>query len=192
MEIYKTKEESRKAYKDYIYKHVNGVRKAFELFGKQLCETAIAIRKPSSELSASELFHMMRSIIASHDRSKFGEEEFEAYAAKFYPCEEDMKDNTQIDINFDKAWEHHYTHNPHHPEYWPNNVKQMPNCYFVEMICDWIGVSIAYHSSVYEWWFKRDNGRKEKSGLLPEGDIQLIDLFIARNKDMLDFSHEDS
>lgn len=190
MEIYKTKEESRKAYKEYIYKHINGVRKAFELFGKELCENVIALRMPSSELSSSELFHMMRSIVASHDRSKFSEEEFEAYAAKFYPCEEDMKDDTQRDVNFDKAWDHHYMHNPHHPEYWPNKVKLMPNCYFVEMICDWIGVSIAYHSSVYDWWFKKD--RVEKVDLLPEDDIQLIDLFITRNKDMLDFGHEDS
>lgn len=95
---------------------------------------------------------------------------------------------------FDNAWEHHYKNNKHHPEYWIDRInditvyRQMPVWYFVEMICDWISVSMVNKSSVADWWF--NHGRKEKVEMLEEKDIKLIDDFISYHKDDLDFSNK--
>lgn len=33
--------------------------------------------------------------------------------------------------------QHHYAHNDHHPEFWPNGVKDMSLLSVLEMLCDW-------------------------------------------------------
>ena len=35
------------------------------------------------------------------------------------------------------ALDHHYTHNRHHPEYYPNGVADMTLVDLLEMLCDW-------------------------------------------------------
>lgn len=74
------------------------------------------------------------SLIAKHDESKFSEEEFEPCAQKWFG---DGKKTPE----YEKAWEHHYLNNEHHPEYWAG--EDMPYIYILEMICDWGSFSIA-------------------------------------------------
>jgi|15BtaG_2_1085339.scaffolds.fasta_scaffold00359_19 hypothetical protein len=38
---------------------------------------------------------------------------------------------------FKAAHLQHVSTNPHHPEYWPNGIKDMPPVYIAEMVCDW-------------------------------------------------------
>jgi hypothetical protein len=39
------------------------------------------------------------------------------------------------------ALEHHYAANDHHPEHWPNGVKDMSLLSLLEMLCDWRAAS---------------------------------------------------
>jgi hypothetical protein len=36
------------------------------------------------------------------------------------------------------ALKHHYDHNDHHPEHFPNGVEDMDLMQITEMLCDWI------------------------------------------------------
>lgn len=111
-------------YKNYIIEHKERV----EQFAEWLKE------------NLSEIFfdygvdpNVFDEVIAEHDESKFGEEEFEAYAQRFY-------NNGDEGPEFDEAWTHHYMNNEHHPEHWFG--EDMPCIYILEMLCDWGSFSI--------------------------------------------------
>lgn len=202
MEVkYKTIEESKKAYKEYCDTHIANVMKAFKLVGDEI----LAYRDKA--LSTGKGFIVSRIVIknhlAMHDMSKYSDKEFEAYRKMFYCSDEDIRksgvcDNVFNDIveeEFEKAWAHHIKKNKHHPEHWlkkDSETKEyeiIPTYSFVEMICDWISVSMTNKSSVYDWWFNSDSGRKEKKDMIAlDSDIDFIDNLIITNKDKLDFS----
>ena len=52
---------------------------------------------------------------------------------------------------FKAAHLQHVTNNPHHPEFWPNGVKDMPPVYVAEMVCDWHARSSEFGSALREW-----------------------------------------
>ena len=193
MEIkFETKSESRKAYDMYVQEHINNVRSAFDIFGLELCELVIEKRNNKNISDAKSLYYKVENVLSSHDKSKYDIEEFDAYAAKFYTSKEDNLNTIESDFN--KAWEHHLSENKHHPEYWcitNNNNKiilivSMSQVSFVEMILDWISVSMCHKSSVLDWWNK--SGRNEKSKLLRKSDFEIVDKWLNDNKDRLDFS----
>jgi len=74
-----------------------------------------------------------------HDHSKISKYEFEPYARHFfgitYGASPDRK-------SYEKAWEHHYTMNPHHWQFWKEGT--IPEHYVLEMIADWHGAAYAY------------------------------------------------
>lgn len=85
-----------------------------------------------------------------HDLSKYGLTEFFASAKYFQetssPIDAEKKEN-----GYSIAWQHHKGHNPHHWEYWIDNLGtykntpcKIPYQYVVEMICDWLGAGIVY------------------------------------------------
>lgn len=85
-----------------------------------------------------------------HDNSKFGPTEFFSSARNFQGT------RSPIDVEKEKrgyslAWQHHKGHNPHHWEYWIDNVGtrtntpiKVPYEYVIEMLCDWIGAGKVY------------------------------------------------
>jgi hypothetical protein len=77
---------------------------------------------------------VFNDLITEHDESKFSEEEFEPYAQRWHG---DKKKTPE----YERAWEHHWQNNEHHPEYWLG--EDMPYIYILEMICDWGSFSIA-------------------------------------------------
>lgn len=100
-----------------------------------------------------------------HDLSKFSPKEFKAYAWKFYGGKQASRNllkaiglenkcisQEDIDEGFDKAWEHHYKNNKHHPEYW--DCKDIPNKYLIQMICDWKAMSRKFGGTVQEYYLK--------------------------------------
>lgn len=189
----KTKEESIQAYKEYTDRHVSFVQKAFDEYGKYLVQKVLANRYHTESETDEIVYMKVAQLVQLHDMTKYSEEEFEAYAAKFNPYEENIDDATTIRNNFEKAWEHHYTHNMHHPEFWSVTAcgkmipTHIPNIYFVEMLCDWIAMSMNFKSSTYDWWFNNDGGKQEKSLLMPKADIELINAILMENK--FDFSN---
>lgn len=87
----------------------------------------------------------------THDLSKFSPKEFFAYANYFY------KDKDMYQKDFNKAWEHHYTHNPHHWQYWVYNGKpmDMPQVYVEQMIADWEAMAIKFGGNATDFYLSK-------------------------------------
>lgn len=64
-----------------------------------------------------------------HDASKFKGIEFE-YLSLNNPTEENNKLKLKLAIH------HHNTTQPHHSEYWSGGIKDMPDVYLAELVCD--------------------------------------------------------
>lgn len=131
------------AYLAYIDEHRKNVYTAFMRFGSTLC---LALSLVHGE------YDVLRRFVSSHDNSKYSEEEFEGYRQWFYPKEGEEKDKD----TFNKAWKHHYEHNPHHWEHHLANGKPKPmsKLNIAEMILDWIAMSIKFKNSPLEWYKK--------------------------------------
>lgn len=85
-----------------------------------------------------------------HDLSKYGPTEFIA-SAKHFQGNRSPIDAAKEKDGYSLAWQHHKGHNPHHWEYWIDNVGtrkntpiEIPYEYVVEMVCDWVGAGIVY------------------------------------------------
>lgn len=79
-----------------------------------------------------------------HDLSKYSPIEF-CTSVKYYTGNRSPIDNEKDVKGYSLAWQHHKGHNPHHWEYWidnvgtrTNNAGRIPYKYVVEMICDWL------------------------------------------------------
>ena len=88
-----------------------------------------------------------------HDLSKYGVTEF-CSSARYFQGSRSPIDAEKEDIGYSMAWQHHKGHNPHHWEYWIDNVGtkrndpiKIPYEYVVEMVCDWVGASIIYSNN---------------------------------------------
>lgn len=85
-----------------------------------------------------------------HDNSKFGPTEFFT-SAKYFQGNRSPIDAEKEEKGCSYAWQHHKGNNPHHWEYWidnvgtyQNNPVKIPYNYVIEMICDWIGAGKVY------------------------------------------------
>lgn len=103
-----------------------------------------------------------------HDLSKFSCIEF-FNSAKYYSGNRSPIDNEKDDKGYSYAWLHHRGRNPHHWEYWIDNLSsggeaiKIPYKYVVEMICDYIGAGKTYEGKKwnrkqpFEYFIKRYN-----------------------------------
>ena len=72
----------------------------------------------------------------------------------------------EIKRKFDKAWEHHYKNNKHHPEHWAR--QNMPMKYIRFMVCDlkamsrkFGGIAQEYYlQNYYKWDITRETRRR--------------------------------
>lgn len=85
-----------------------------------------------------------------HDLSKFGKTEFFS-SAKYFQGNRSPIEAEKENKGYSLAWQHHKGHNPHHWEYWIDNLGtykntpcKIPYEYVIEMICDWLGAGIVY------------------------------------------------
>ena len=195
IDIYDTREAASNAYSVYINAHINTVRFIFQKYVYSIIKY-MTEKFPDEVAEWDNAFEFMRQKIKDHDKSKFSDEEFEGYRAYYYKSKEDDKDKN-IEDAYNKAWEHHYKHNSHHPEFWVVNLTgkeenkkfvEMNKSSLLEMLCDWIAMSFQYKQSLYEWWFNTKSGKEEKKNLLPINTINLIDDFIVYNKDTFNFT----
>lgn len=99
----------------------------------------------------------MKRIIETHDLTKYSETEFEPYRKKWYRAvKEEFTDEDKL--AYEKAWEHHYSTNPHHPEHYENSdgfCEMIPYDYIIEMIADWMAMSDKLqndYKKTYEWF----------------------------------------
>ena len=139
-------EKREKEYRHYIIEHISNLLLAYQKYGNKLC---IKLNVPFGDL---------RVLINEHDNSKWSKEEFDGYRQYYYPC----SDETPNKDIMNKAWEHHYKNNPHHPEYWVDentgDIKDMDPLYITEMLLDWEAMSMKFNNNTYDYYIKeRDN-----------------------------------
>ncbi len=149
----------------YINEHKNNVLKAYENLFKAN-SNFFEISGNTDILEAMGLLET-NHLLEQHDDTKYSDEEFDAYRVKFYPTKDEAEKyatdeayKTIADENFNKAWEHHYTNNDHHPNFWAKkneNEALVPNTdmemqAIVHMICDWQAMSYKFKSDMWEWF----------------------------------------
>lgn len=98
-----------------------------------------------------------------HDFSKFHPTEF-FESVKYYTGTKSPIVSCKEDKGYSLAWQHHKGHNPHHYEYWVDNLDNggtpliIPFKYCVEMVCDWLAAGKSYqgkdfnYDAEYSWW----------------------------------------
>lgn len=136
-------------YKEYIKNHVDNVKKALDEIINKLSHEIIECLNTDT---------LIRNVL-EHDQSKYSVEEFEAYRKKFYPIDDDEKNNFDEE-EFEIAWKHHYENNPHHPEFWKK--EPMPIEYVIEMVCDWEAMSYVFGGSAVEHYEKNKEHIRNK------------------------------
>lgn len=121
-----------------------------------------------------------------HDLSKYSPIEF-GESMRYYSGNRSPIDNCKDEKGFSRAWMHHKGKNPHHWEYWIDNIDNggeghpvgtlMSYKYAVEMLCDYLGAGQAYEKknwspeSEWRWWLN-----KRKHCVMHP----VIDLFITK------------
>ena len=154
-------------YMEYIKNHITNVIKVFENMVENIYifedaghfDIADGIREAEYE-----------GFIYRHDDSKYTDEEFTAYRRHFHSINDTEKEESKED--FELAWKHHYTVNPHHPECWiKNGIPQlMPMKYIIEMACDWIAMCVVKGGTALQYL----NDNKEKKQKVMHQDTMEI------------------
>ncbi len=132
----------REQYLDYLEKHIGFVQAEAKKLG-------------------------IEAIGKGHDKSKFSEEEFDAYKNKFYG-----EKTEDVEKAFKYAWNHHQKRNKHHWQYWvllEDNggvvPLDIPVTYIREMVADWTGAGLAISgANDCKVWYKQN---KDKQTLTP-------------------------
>lgn len=107
-----------------------------------------------------------------HDLSKYSPIEF-CESVKYFVGNDSPINECKRQNGYSIAWQHHKGHNPHHWEYWIDDIGNggeghpkavlMPYKYAAELICDYIGAGQAYEkenwtpTSQYMWWVNKRN-----------------------------------
>lgn len=81
---------------------------------------------------------------AMHDRSKMENPELSAFdiaTPKLAGLEYGSEEYKQSLRDLGPALQHHFEHNDHHPEYFPNGCAGMSLTALIEMLCDWRAAS---------------------------------------------------
>ena len=139
-------------YDKYLQNHKENVFKAFKW-----------IKENISEIFDEEILEYTEyNCIYGHDLSKFSLDEYNAYDLYFYG------NNRSLEVieEFNKAWLLHIHRNPHHWQYWilrNDDPKEgeilidMPDCYIIEMICDWWSFSWEKNNmfEIFKWYNER-------------------------------------
>lgn len=166
-------------YNEYLKNHIEGVKKAY-----------IWLEDHFEDIPRNMGTHAIW-MIADHDASKYGPEEYDAYDEYFYGKNKSYK----VVSDFNYAWLHHIHHNPHHWQYWvlkhddePEEALEMPYWYVIEMICDWWSFSFNKGNlmEIFDWY------EKHKDMVLHEKTRKLVEDILDRIKKELEKEKEES
>ena len=153
-------------YKNYIIEHKANVAK-FADWLKEHCP----------EVFEDLDLKIFDELIANHDASKFSEEEFEPYTQKWF-------NNSGKTPEYEDAWLHHWTNNPHHPEFWLG--EEMPLMYILEMICDWgsFGIKKGNLRELSDFYYNKAKDDEEKN--LSDDTKKIIENILDKINSVLD------
>jgi len=197
-------------YMNYINEHIDNVNKAFiKLFRNPEKEVKI---DGYNDQELSEILDILEKEVENHDASKFTDKEFEPYRKRFSPTKKEIEAYREdIDLeqfmveDYNDAWFHHYTRNPHHPKFWKNtfikesgkygnplkwSVLTVPADMSIEMdivsilhmICDWEAMSMKFGGSTIEWY--NTKSKEEREDMSPVTRMKLKNILesIYNNK----------
>ena len=94
-----------------------------------------------------EMAHQLGRRAHSHDNSKLSSPELEVfveYTPKLKNSTYGSDEYKQFLKEMGKALDHHYANNRHHPEHFPNGIKDMNLIDLIEMICDWKAATLRH------------------------------------------------
>ena len=161
----KTKEE--KEYELYIKEHISNVKIAWKELRQRI------------DIFDDGEYYMIDELINKHDKSKYSFEEFGGYKQFFFPSSNGVK-NKKL---FTESWNHHQKTNPHHWQYWlmyednKTIALSIPFKYIIEMLCDWLAMSIKFDNKPSEWYKKNRSKMliEEKTQKMIDGYIPVLD-----------------
>lgn len=138
-----------------------------------------------------------------HDYTKLQPIEWFPYTAHFFtfvpaPGSKGYFHKPGSNAAFDAAWKHHWTHNPHHWQFWTNenpdiavwiafantmnctappvDCLPMPDTYIREMVADWFGAGMAQNKPDLMGWYQ-ENGSKM---VLDDETRERVDMYIEK------------
>lgn len=164
----------RDEYEEYLDKHINAVKIAFDW---------ICVNLP--ELVKDYDADVLGECICAHDYSKWDDEEYFAYCEYFYG-----EKTPEVELEFDYAWLHHQHNNPHHWQHWllredDGGLKalEMPYLDVIEMVCDHWAFSWV-KDNLYEIfdWYDKNKGKM----VLHENTKSLYEDILDKIKNKLD------
>lgn len=170
-------------YLDYIEDHIKNVYTAYE----RLMVPLLDKNNISSIVSDEDIHKAVRDLyheVKEHDASKFGDDEFDGYRAKYHPTAEEAAgdDEYQFQMNsrYEDCWKHHYENNDHHAEYWYDFEKgvarDMSLLAILHMICDWEAMSIKFGGTTLDWYENdRVDGKRKKEEFLSPRSKQILE-----------------
>jgi FAD/FMN-containing dehydrogenase len=175
MELNKKQQE----YHDYIVEHIANVQWAYNYHFIPLLDKV----NISSLIPDEELHEAIRSIqedVETHDASKFGDDEFDAYRAKYYQTAEEAQadEETQklLTDKAEEAWIHHYTVNNHHPKFWVDpitkEIKDMTLGAIIHMVCDWVAMGKKFGNDTRTWY---ENEADEEKKAMTDNTKKLLE-----------------
>lgn len=141
--------QKQREYTDYIEKHRENVKKAWEIIDK-----ATQKYKANSwgQQNGCNAHIIIDGLIQKHDMSKYSKEEFEPYRKRFFPIDGKVFDKEE----FEKAWQHHKDNNLHH---WQSmqaidydHVFILE--YTIEMLCDWLAMAMNFNEGHRDYYNK--------------------------------------
>ena len=160
-------------YKNYIIEHKANVKK----FADWLVENL-------PELFEDCDIDVFYDVIEEHDDTKWSEEEFEAYAQKFYGKQDINGKPLEFIPGYDEAWKHHWMNNEHHPEFWLG--EDMPYIYILEMLCDWgsFGMKAGNLRELSDFYYNKAKDDEEKN--LSDATKEIIEEILTKINSVLD------
>ena len=170
--------QKEKENKEYIDDHILHVNIAFNDYFLILLENQVTNSDDQFMYEFKNAIYDCAELISVHDLSKYSNEEFDAYRLNFYPTTEEKNSpdySDRIKEIFDPAWVHHYTNNPHHPQYWLDDNKNpidMELKYIIEMICDWIAMSNKFGGTVIDWY---NNSAGDEKSYMTENTKRIVE-----------------
>lgn len=155
-------------YMDYLKNHIANVQKAYKIYFLPLLKRDDLVLSSVPVEEFKQAIRDAKDNVEKHDQSKYEDIEFFGYRKHFYPTESEKSFGNdyahESEMYYEEAWKHHYENNPHHQEYWidpeTNTPRDMELKYIVEMLSDWVAMSMYFNSDTIEWYEKEAKEEK--------------------------------
>ena len=137
--------DSSRKYLDYLEEHLNNVARAFQEVS-EACEGMAWVGDDYT-------WHTLKREVEYHDVSKFTKEEFTQYRDKFFTVEP-QHDYSEIDMNFNRAWENHKRQNNHHWETirYIEGKPGLTENDVVHMVVDWTAMGYKFCDTAKQYY----------------------------------------